>query len=87
MPQDPHVAVYLGPARSGKTQELVRQYAEALQDSPLARNLWLAPNARAAAEVRGQLLTGGIDACLNPGVMTFFELTRQILADARLRRY
>ena len=79
------------PLRSGKTWELVRQYREALrQCSPLAprerilsrsgtstldRTLWLAPNARAAAQVRGQLLADGLEACLRPGVVTFDELT------------
>jgi ATP-dependent helicase/DNAse subunit B len=94
------VVVLLGPAKSGKTQELVRQYAEALQRSSLAareesgsqsrpvtlpRNVWLAPNARAAAQVRAQFLDCGIGACLSPGVWTFRDLTRLILADAKVR--
>jgi ATP-dependent helicase/DNAse subunit B len=82
----PRTVVYLGPARSGKTQELVRQYIQAAGHRSYAlQNVWLAPNARAAAQVRGQLLAEGLDACLSPGVMTFRDFTALVLADARLR--
>ncbi len=91
--------VYLGPARSGKTYELVRQYREVLcrplapreafgsrsEPTTLGRTLWLAPNARAASLVRGELLADGLVACLQPGVMTFHDLVGQILAEAKKR--
>jgi len=85
----PSVVVHLGPARSGKTEQLVRQYAEALcaqsHQVPGLENLWLAPNVRAAAHVRGKILAHGLRACLHPGVTTFRDLATRILADARLK--
>ncbi|MCI0332497.1 MAG: exodeoxyribonuclease V subunit gamma [Planctomycetes bacterium] len=101
LPAPSSAVVYLGPARSGKTYELVRRYREALQNcgplspreafgsrskpSTLGRTLWLAPNARAAALVRGELLADGLDACLEPGVMTFHDLAGLILAETNQR--
>jgi len=77
------VVVYLGPARCGKTHLLLGQYRQVLGRSPrtFGRSLWLAPNARAAAEIRSQLLNDGLGACLCPGVFTFHQLTNLLLAD------
>jgi ATP-dependent helicase/DNAse subunit B len=77
------VVVYLGPARCGKTHRLLSQYRQVLRHSqPLfGRSLWLAPNAQTAAEIRGQLLAEGLDACLSPGVVTFHQWTAKVLAD------
>ena len=75
------VVVYLGPARSGKTHELVRPYRAALRRRPGERVLWLAPNAQTANMVRGQVLAEGLDACFWPGVVTFDRLSDKILAD------
>ncbi len=84
------VVVYLGPARSGKTEELLRRYGEALQSGPHRTGtlLWLAPTARAAAGVREQLMTGGVDGCFNPGVMMFDDFATSVLraCPSRLRR-
>ncbi|MEX2306349.1 MAG: UvrD-helicase domain-containing protein, partial [Pirellulales bacterium] len=98
----PKVVVYLGPARSGKTHELLQHYRDALgktlaprevrlsrsEKLALDRVLWLAPNGRTAALVRSQLVAGGLDACLRPGIVTFHQLTDLILTDTpeRLRR-
>ncbi len=77
------VVVLTGPARSGKTHELVRRYRVTLEAAPqngLDRAIWLAPNGRTAAAVRRQLVIAGLHACLRPGVLTFDVLTGQILA-------
>ncbi len=76
------VVVLIGPVRSGKTNELVRRYQAALQGAApknLEPTLWLAPNGRTAAVVREQLVRHGLTASLRPGVLTFDDLTRQIL--------
>lgn len=83
------VSLILGPARSGKTFALVQQYRTALKSAPAAQSrsrfLWISPTARAAADVRGQLLTDGLNVCLAPGVTTFEELSDQILANNQPR--
>src|SRR5688572_18609122 len=79
--------VYLGPARSGKSSELLRQYADLLRATPetIGRALWLAPTGRAARQMRSQLLEQGVEACLAPGAMTFGNLARRILIDSKSR--
>jgi ATP-dependent helicase/DNAse subunit B len=81
------VTLYLGPARSGKSSELLRQYADILRSRPLplARALWLAPTGRAVAQLRSQLVEMGVDACLSPGLMTFGGLCRRILNSSQSR--
>jgi ATP-dependent helicase/nuclease subunit B len=82
-----NVVVVLGPARSGKTQELLDQYRVALaSSSPVGfdRALWLSPNSRVATQTRERLIDGGLDACLSPGIVTFDNLCRLILADANV---
>jgi ATP-dependent helicase/DNAse subunit B len=83
------VIVYLGPARSGKTEELLRRYGEALGSSPnpFGTLLWLAPTARAAVGVREELMASGIKSCFNPGIMVFDDFARRVLREcpARLR--
>jgi ATP-dependent helicase/nuclease subunit B len=49
------------------------------------RALWLAPNGRTAAAVRDELVRGGLTACLQPGVLTFEDLTAQLLAASGAR--
>src|SRR5437763_14670088 len=77
------VVVLLGPVRSGKTHELIGQSRAALEQAPRTsfdRSLWLAPNGRTAAGVRDALVRRGLSACLTPGVLTFEDLTHQVLA-------
>jgi ATP-dependent helicase/nuclease subunit B len=83
----PQVTVYLGPARSGKSSELLRQYADVLRSSqlPQGRALWLAPTGRALAQLRLQLVELGVEACLSPAVMTFGGLCRRTLNSSQLR--
>jgi ATP-dependent helicase/nuclease subunit B len=82
------VTVVLGPARAGKTHELVGRYYDALtsaQADQLERNLWLSPSSRAASAVRDELITRGTTACLGPGVLTFDELAKQVVAASNLK--
>ncbi len=82
------VLVLLGPARSGKTHELVLRYRVALEGNSRAsldRAIWLAPNGRTAAAVRQQLVHSGLTAALCPGVLTFEDLTKQVLAASNVR--
>jgi ATP-dependent helicase/DNAse subunit B len=91
----PKIVVYLGPARCGKTHELLPPYRAALRlenpagsGSSAARakgrlrpvTLWLTPNFRTAEAIRARLLGDGLDACFWPGVLTFDQLSEQILA-------
>lgn len=78
----PHaITVVLGPARCGKTHFLADKYRQVLQsaESAIGRALWLAPTSRGVAAVREQLIWGGLNAVLDPGVATFQTLTRRIL--------
>jgi ATP-dependent helicase/nuclease subunit B len=77
------VLLFLGPVRCGKTGELLRQYRSAVRaaaPAAIGRTLWIAPNERAAASVRRQIVTDGLDACLSPGVTTFDRLPNLILS-------
>ena len=88
LPVAAQVVARVGSARSGKTYQLVRQYRTALSSSSPAgrdRALWLAPNARTSADVRECLVRAGLDACFRPGVLTFDDLTAQILTAANVR--
>ena len=61
----PNVTVITGPARSGKTSELLDRYATGLAAAPMGgigRQLWLSPTSRVAASVRDAL--GGMTARL-----------------------
>ncbi|HEX5470342.1 MAG TPA: PD-(D/E)XK nuclease family protein, partial [Lacipirellulaceae bacterium] len=82
------VNLFIGPVRSGKTYELLRQYRAALDvvaPARLDRAIWLAPRSRAAAAVREQLVPHGLTACLRPNVLTFDDLTKQILFGSNRR--
>ncbi len=82
------VIVVLGPARAGKTHELVGRYHDALtreRADSLQRLLWLAPSSRAAAAVRDEIIARGTAACLGPGVLTFDELAKLIVAASKLK--
>ncbi len=76
------VVVLLGPARSGKTHELLRQF-RAVRNTGSPENLepalWLAPNGRTAVTIRDQLIRDGQTACLRPGLMTFENFTDEVL--------
>lgn len=83
MPVTAKVTLILGPVRSGKTTTLLGQYRDALAAGPsttdLDRAVWLAPNGRTAADVRRQLASSRLSACLRTSVLTFADLAAQIL--------
>ena len=77
----PNVSLITGPARSGKTSELLDRYATGLAAAPMGgigRQLWLSPTSRVAASVR-DALGGMAHGCLEPGVATFDDLAKKIL--------
>ncbi len=81
----------LGPARAGKTHELLSRYFLSLttgSTTALDRRLWIAPNPRAATLVRDALLDRGGTACLAPGITTFDGLSKEIVfaADLKIRQ-
>lgn len=85
----PQVSVLIGPARSGKTFQLLGSYRQVLQASSRSvgvRALWLAPTSRSASLVRQALLAGSGGAWLTPGVMTFEQLVGRVLAGSPRRR-
>lgn len=90
------VIVSIGPARSGKTWQLLREYRAGLRRArsspppvgasgptssfPFSPSLWVSPTSRSAGEVRREFVGGELEACLSPGVFTFHKLADQILA-------
>ncbi|HZZ29246.1 MAG TPA: PD-(D/E)XK nuclease family protein [Pirellulales bacterium] len=80
------VQVCAGPARSGKTAELLARYRQILAgqgDGNISqRVLWLAPTRHAATEIRGQILDGGLCGCFNPGVYTFEQFAQALIMAA-----
>ena len=73
------VIVLTGPARSGKTEQMLRRYREALRAGPIGAALWLAPTGRARDAVRDRLLDAELQACFSPGLMTFARFARWVL--------
>ncbi|MFO0789865.1 MAG: PD-(D/E)XK nuclease family protein [Pirellulales bacterium] len=83
------IHVLLGPAGSGKTEELLTRYCHSLNGGGpggFGRSLWLAPTGRAAEHIREQLAGRLHSACLAPGVTTFIRLADEIVAAAPQRR-
>jgi ATP-dependent helicase/DNAse subunit B len=78
------VTILCGPARSGKTEQVLTRYRAALAERLPGSALWLAPTWHAAAEVRDQLLDGMLPGCFRPGVMTFGNFAETVLHAAEL---
>ncbi|MEN6459097.1 MAG: PD-(D/E)XK nuclease family protein [Thermoguttaceae bacterium] len=78
------VTILCGPARSGKTRQLLRGYRESLRRRAPGASLWLAPNWRVAAEVRAHLFDGTLAGCFAPGVMTFAQYADSVLRAGRV---
>ena len=76
------ITILCGPARSGKTGQLLGRFREALRQRPPGAALWLAPTWRAAQEVRERLLDGTLAGCFAPSVMTFGNFAEQVLRTA-----
>lgn len=78
------VTIFIGPARSGKTQRLLDRYRDALRQgqavSEGAACLWLAPSHGSAAELRDALMRETNDSFLGPGITTFAGFAEQIVA-------
>jgi ATP-dependent helicase/nuclease subunit B len=77
------ITVLVGPARSGKTHRLVRQYRDTLQSSPagsIAQAIWLSTSSRSIDSVWQQLLSGGASAILEPRILSFDRLADRVFA-------
>jgi ATP-dependent helicase/DNAse subunit B len=75
----PEVRILAGPARCGKTGQLLVEYRRALATGPLGCALWLSPTHRAAAEVRAALLDSTLGGCFQPQCLTFDQFARRVL--------
>ena len=73
------VTVVTGPARCGKTSQLLERYRQALAEYPARSVLWLAPTYRSVSDIVGRLLTPELWACFSPGVVTFEGFAQQVL--------
>ncbi|MGE0606641.1 MAG: PD-(D/E)XK nuclease family protein [Pirellulales bacterium] len=80
MPARVHVVT--GPARCGKTEQLLNRYRKELARFSPGSTLWLAPTQRSAVAVRGRLLSKDLPACLDPGVMTFDQFATAVLSSS-----
>jgi len=76
------ISILLGPARSGKSALALSFYAESLRNRDFGRNLWLAPNQQAAAELRAKLAAKLGRGCLQPGCYTFAQFAETLISQA-----
>ena len=80
----PQFGVLIGPAQSGKTEQLLDGYRDALAAGEPGSTLWLAPTHRAAADIRGRIVGVQLAGCFGPGVTTFDHFADSIVAFAEL---
>jgi ATP-dependent helicase/DNAse subunit B len=78
------ITVVAGPARSGKTGQLLARYRAALASGPPGSALWLAPTHRAAAAVRGRLVGPRSGGLLNPQCLSIAQFARRVLEASTL---
>ncbi len=85
------VTVIAGPARSGKTHALLKDYRNVLRGQrgagatgtvPIGGTLWIGPNRRAVEQVRDALLADGLTGCFDPGIQTFDQFARRVTSHA-----
>src|SRR5215475_3523919 len=79
------VTILAGPARSGKTASLVARYRRVLGENAkriVAGTLWIAPTRHVADEIRGCLLNEQLRGSFSPGVYTFEQFARGLLASS-----
>jgi ATP-dependent helicase/DNAse subunit B len=74
-----NVTIVAGPARSGKTRRMLDQFRKSLAGGLPGCALWLGPNARSVARLRGQLLGPSLTACSAPQCFTFRQLGSRVL--------
>lgn len=83
------ITVFVGPARSGKTERLLTRYQEFLRGRAASgicgHGLWLAPNRRYVSELRETLGCGPNGALLNPGMNTFAGFAEKVIAASARR--
>ncbi len=83
------VTIFIGPARSGKTQRLLNFYRAVLRQgqevSEGAVCLWLAPSHDSVAELRDALMRETNDAFLEPGITTFAGFAERIVTSGSRR--
>lgn len=85
---DHRITILAGPAGSGKTQRLLRQYRAAFSAPSAgpgglaAQQLWLTPTHRSVRDVVEQLLSDDMLGCLRPQVMTFDQFAEQVIDQA-----
>src|SRR5262245_51823262 len=74
------LTILTGPAGSGKTDRLLAVYRAALREAPPRSTLWLAPTRRGVADILSRLPGPDLPGCLSPGVLTFGDFARDVLA-------
>ena len=79
----PTIQAILGPARCGKTHQLLVAYRQKLAQGPFGAALWLSPTHRSATRVREQILTRGLAGCFNPNCLTFDQFARRVLESSK----
>lgn len=89
MPTSP--TLLTGPAGSGKTDECLRRYREALRPGATGvtgRGLWITPTNRSKREVLNTLPDASLPVCFAPNVVTFAQFAEQTLdaANASIER-
>ncbi len=79
------VQLLAGPARCGKTHQLLGQYRRQLGDlaTPFGKCCWLAPNQTALQQLQESLLESGKGALLAPNLKTFSGLAESIIAHSQ----
>jgi ATP-dependent helicase/nuclease subunit B len=76
------VTLLCGPARTGKTGQLLARYRQQLATGQPGSALWIAPTQRSTRDIRERLLDASLPACFSPGVSTFDGFAELVLAAA-----
>lgn len=77
-----NVTLLCGPARTGKTDQLLARYRQQLATGQPGSALWIAPTQRSTRYIRERLLDASLPACFSPGVSTFDGFAELVLAAA-----
>src|SRR5581483_9249979 len=71
--------ILAGPARSGKTRQLLDRYARSLAELPIGGTIWLAPTGRSVRDVREKLVGLRVKSTFRPGIFTFASFAEAVL--------